>query len=380
MELNVLTMNIMMDGAAMDDPASELAQIMRDSAADIVIFSESSSAVLLKKIIDKMGNQWSGARAGSSAILSRFTLGLIDSDHKAVDLIESGDIVDQGKSGPAFNGADGITALVGVDAVNNGVFSHKSLIVSSIHAGYTNYAAYLPRGYDGNTWKPLTDGPVTDIQKIYDCNKASGRENQLKQVISLVEKYQGLFDTPDMASLIAGDFNEPSGIDWSEGLKSHFGHHGVVYDWDTTRLLSENGYTDTFHYARLKNCGLSQASPQDQIDACILKHPGITWQSRPPKDLQGHWAPLADDRDRVDFIFMRPCASNVSLIKKSSVVGDNYYYGYYQGQTSGPSTLGENETANGTLDDFLSLGYPTSDGRNFPSDHRGVMTTLEIGL
>ncbi|CAI1508605.1 Uncharacterised protein [Serratia ficaria] len=360
----------------MDNPASELAQIILNCGADIVILSESNSAALLKKIINKVGGQWAGARAGSSAVLSSKPLGLLDKQLKAVNKITTGDVIDNGSDSPAYNGASGITVLV--DIANSGTFDKKSLIVSSVHPEYRNYAAYLPRGYDGNTWKPLLDGAVTDIKKIQDANRKSGREAQLNQVLTAIEKYEAIYNAKKMTSVIAGDFNEPSGVDWSEGLKSCFGHHGVVYDWDTTRLLREKEYIDTFHHARLKKNGLTENSPRKDIDTCIIKHPGITWQSCPPKNKQGHWGDQADDRDRLDFIFIRPTDTTTADIQDSVIVGDNYYYGYYQGQTSGTSVCKLNDSSNGTIDDFLTLGYPKSDEQHFPSDHRGVLTTVDL--
>ena len=58
----------------------------------------------------------------------------------------------------------------------------RELVVCSAHLDYRNYAVYLPRGYDGNSFKVIDANgdqepdPVTDLDTIHAMDKASSRD------------------------------------------------------------------------------------------------------------------------------------------------------------------------------------------------------------
>ncbi len=164
---------------------------------------------------------------------------------------------------------------------------NMEVAVYSAHLDYTHYAPYLPRGYDGYTWKKLP-APVTDVDSILTSNLASQRDEALTVFIKEAQKdiQAGRF------VIIGGDFNEASHRDWTVAVKDSFDHRGCVVPWTSTIMLEKAGFIDSFR----------EKYPNP------VTHPGFTY----PADCKQvdvsklAWAPDADDRDRIDFIFYYP--------------------------------------------------------------------------
>lgn len=92
--------------------------------------------------------------------------------------------------------------------------------------------------------------------------------------------------------LLAGDFNEPSHLDWKEDTKKLWGHNGVIVNWDCSRMLYEAGFRDAYR----------------SVYPNPVTHPGFTYPAgnkcAPVAKLT--WAPEADERERIDFIYYYP--------------------------------------------------------------------------
>lgn len=166
------------------------------------------------------------------------------------------------------------------------------------HLEYRYYATYLPRGYAGDVlgsgfptewrgWNKLS-GPVTDVPQILAANEASGRPASAAAL------------TADMANereagrltIMGADMNEPSVLDWTESTANLYDHNGVVAPWQTSRILRDGGLVDAY-----------RAVYPDPVT-----HPGFTWPADTPNVSvsQLAWAPEADERDRIDYIFFAP--------------------------------------------------------------------------
>jgi len=161
----------------------------------------------------------------------------------------------------------------------------RHFVFYALHLDYTNYACYLPRGYDGVTWEKL-ESPITDVLAITTANRKSKRDEAIRDVIKDVEKEDQL-----QSFVIAGDFNEPSHLDWTDETKDLFDHRGAVVPWDCSVLLQRAGFMDSFR----------QKYPNP------VSHPGFTYPTY-NKDVplsKLAWAPTADDRDRIDYIYFR---------------------------------------------------------------------------
>lgn len=155
----------------------------------------------------------------------------------------------------------------------------------ALHLDYRNYACFLPRGYDGNTWKKIGH-PVTDSESVLAMNRKSGRPAGIAAVIEASSR-----DCDNgYAVVIAGDFNEPSHLDWGENTADLYDHNGAVIQWDCSTLLEKAGFRDVYR----------------AVWPDPLENPGFTYPSNNPALAPERltWAPEADERDRIDFIYI----------------------------------------------------------------------------
>ena len=161
----------------------------------------------------------------------------------------------------------------------------RKVAVYTAHLDYLDCAYYNARGYDGSTWKEI---PLpASVEEILKVNVASQRDDAIRLFITQAEK--------DLAAgykvIIGGDFNEPSHCDWIEKNKDMYDHNGFVVPWTVTTLLEEAGFVDSYR----------------KIYPNPLTHPGFTYPSDNPAKTPEKitWAPKADERDRIDFIFYK---------------------------------------------------------------------------
>lgn len=212
--------------------------------------------------------------------------------------------------------------------------------VYTTHLDYTNCAYYRVRGYDGSTWAELPE-PDTDLESIMADNVASQRDDAIRLFIADAAK--------DAAAghliFLAGDFNEPSHLDWIESTKDSADHHGMVVPWTVTTLLDEAGYADSYR--------VKYPNP--------VTHPGYTYPADCPgaKMSQLLWAPKADERERIDFIFFRP--DKRLKLKDITIFGP-------KGSVQRGQRMVET-----SQDPFL---LPSTE--NWPTDHKGVLATFRV--
>lgn len=161
----------------------------------------------------------------------------------------------------------------------------RTFCVYTAHLDYQDDAYYNVRGYDGSTWKE-TERPK-DVKELLRLNDASWRDDAIRIFLN-----EARHDTEEGALVIVGgDFNEPSWQDWTEATKDLYDHHGFVVPWTVTRLLTDNGFADAFR----------------TVHPDPLTHPGFTYPSWNPAVPVSRltWAPKADERERIDYIFYR---------------------------------------------------------------------------
>lgn len=218
--------------------------------------------------------------------------------------------------------------------LTSGVNGHKVAIYTA-HLDYLNCAYYNARGYDGSTWKEI---PLpTSVEEILNVNVASLRDDAIRQFITQAEK--------DLATgyrvIVGGDFNEPSHLDWIEKNKNLYDHNGFVIPWTVTTLLEEAGFIDSYR----------------KIYPNPLTHPGFTYPSdnlaKTPEKIT--WAPKADERDRIDFIFYKGKGLKA---KKAIVFGPK------------ESIVRSQRVSENSKDKFL---LPL---QVWPTDHKGLLVTF----
>ncbi|MGM9478189.1 endonuclease/exonuclease/phosphatase family protein [Pedobacter sp. GSP4] len=218
---------------------------------------------------------------------------------------------------------------------------NTEVAVYSAHLDYLNYACYLPRGYDGNSFQKISQ-PVTDVNAILASNLQSTRDEEIAAFVNdaKLERDSGRI------VILGGDFNEPSHLDWVSAQKDLFDHHGTIVPWQSSVTLYAKGYKDAY---RVKN--------PDPVQA-----PGFTWAAfNTSASLSSLvWAPDADERDRIDYIYYADNSNRVT-VDQSIVFGP-----------SGSIVRGQ-----GYEDPTYTNPFLIPSG-TWPSDHKGLITTFSI--
>lgn len=319
-ELKVLQMNIWQEGTMVEGGFDAIADEVARLEPDIVMFSEVRNyngqpfIPRIREALRKRGKAYYGESSSLDVgILSRYK------------------IKEQRPVYPLENDAGSVLkARLDVDG--------KEVVVYSAHLDYTHYACYMPRGYSGMTWKKM-DAPVTDAAEVEKANQESLRDEAIRGVIEDAGK-----DRADFI-LLGGDFNEPSHLDWTERTKSLWDHNGAVVRWDCSTLLYHAGFEDAYR--------VRYPDP--------VTHPGFTFPSdNPAVPVQKlAWAPEADERDRIDYIYYLP-NRNWKLLDIAVV---------------GPSTsiIRGERREEGTQDTFIT---PVA---VWPTDHKAVLATFRLG-
>ncbi len=316
--LKILQFNIWQEGTVVENGFQGIVDNILNADPDLITFSEVRNynevefiPRLLEALADK-GVSYYGLPSSSTGILSKYP------------------ITEQVYAYPPGHGSI-LKATIPLD--------DKIIVLYSAHLDYTRYACYLPRGYSGTTWEKI-EAPVLDVDSILTVNRESFRDDAIKDLITDArkEKEKGHF------IFVGGDFNEPSHLDWTEATKDLFDHNGTIVAWDCSVLLYENGFKDAYR----------EAHPNP------VTHPGFTFpsdnQDMPTNKLT--WAPGADERDRIDFIYFMP-DSRLKLTD-AIIVGPS---------SSIIRNIRTEETGN---DKFILPASP------WPTDHKAVMATFMI--
>lgn len=175
----------------------------------------------------------------------------------------------------------------------------------SCHLDHRHYECYLPRGYSGMTWKKI-DRPVTDEQEVLRANRLAYRDESVKAFLKEARK-----DCEAGRSVvIGGDFNEPSHLDWQADTRELWDHHGAIVRWDCSSMLHRAGFKDAYR----------ERYPDP------VRCPGFTFPAGNRKAEEVHpgslaWAPEADERDRIDFIYYNASSPQSLSLKDCSLVG-----------------------------------------------------------
>ena len=190
-----------------------------------------------------------------------------------------------------------------------------------------------------NNWQKM-DAPLTDTTEILRRNALSLRDEAIHNFTADAQK--------EIAGgslvFLGGDFNEPSHLDWTEATKDSAEHHGVIIAWPATSTLQQCSFRDAYR----------------SLYPNPITHPGYTYPSDNPALAPEKitWAPDADERERIDFIFYYP-HKNLKL-KEASVVGPN-------------GCIRKGKWAPELSRDSFILPQDT-----WPSDHKGVWAKFRL--
>lgn len=161
----------------------------------------------------------------------------------------------------------------------------RTFSVYTAHLDYLDDAYYNVRGYDGSTWKPCPV-PAT-AREALERNARSCRDEAVAALLRSADDDE----REGCVSIVGGDFNEPSYLDWCDATRHLFDHHGLAVPWPQTLRLAEAGFTDCWR-ALYPN---------------PVTHPGFTFPADNP-DVPVErltWTPAADERERIDYVFFR---------------------------------------------------------------------------
>lgn len=359
LQIRALQFNVWLDATRVRDGLSLTANTIIESGADIVSLVEVKNlhgdfVEKIKKQLKKRNCTFYGGFTGNplkfgldadTAILSRYPV----TEEKIIYRTRENCIV---------------RSMIDVEGT--------LLAVYSVHLEYRCYSSYLPRGYNSNSqqfpgwnmigtsrwrfygtsrlrkllWRKDDDEPkaMTDPKLIRQDNIASTRPEAMAHLIDDAR----LLEENNVPIVIMGDFNEPSTLDWTESMSHIADHNGLVYKWDTTELLRQSGFTDSYR----------------ELYPDPTTHPGFTWPAaaRASGELpkKTDWIKMADERDRLDYVFYKGHQLEASdawlvgtpvTVVKSDFVDESKIF---QDRCS------------------YSIGSP------WPSDHRAVMTVFEV--
>ncbi len=318
-KIRVLQFNIWQEGTVVPNGFKAIVDEIVAAKADLVAFSEVRNyhkTDFSKRIIAelaKRGMRYYGGKSYDSGLISRFPI----KEYKALYPVKE----DHGSITKALINVNGITVAF-----------------YSAHLDYLNCSYYMPRGYDGSTWRELSS-PETNIDTLLKIGYRSMRDDAVK--VFITDAKQEIAHGNHV--IIGGDFNEPSHRDWGKEMAALYDHNGVVINWTCTTLLEEVGLVDVYR----------------EIYPNPVKNPGFTYPSA-NKDIPIQkltWAPKADERERIDFIFFYP---NKHLkITDAVIVGVD-------------SSICRSKVVKETTDKFIKPQGV------WPSDHKAVLAVFEL--
>lgn len=213
----------------------------------------------------------------------------------------------------------------------------------SCHLDYRHYECYMPRGYSGTTWKKI-DAPVTDEQAVLEANRRSFRDESIKVFLEEARRDIAL----GRSVVIGGDFNEPSHLDWQADTKDLWDHHGAVIHWDCSMMLHKAGFKDAY-----------REQHPDPVRCPGFTFPAGNKLAEEAKREKLAWAPEADERDRIDFIYYYSADGALSL-KSCTLVGPS-------------ETVLRGKIVENRSDDSILTPRAA-----WPSDHKGNLATFTL--
>lgn len=325
--VRVLEFNLWQEGTSVAGGFDKIVDVMLASQADVIAMSEVRNyqqVDLHKRLIKALAKQgevfYGKFGGGDVGVISRWPI-------VKTDIVADSTSLDRGS----------------IIAYYLRHPSGRELVVCAAHLDYRNYAVYLPRGYDGNSFKMIdSDGdgepdPVTDLKKLHAMDRASARDDALKAFVAYVKREQ----LTTRAVILAGDFNECSHLDWTAVTRDLFSHNGVVIKWQNSLMLQKAGFHDCWR----------------QLYPSPVTHPGATWPSPAWQKGSTSWAAKVDERDRIDFIYHNGCGLQP---QRAWIVGSPQYY--LRNELATPATL-----------DPFALAEIA-----WPSDHKALMVDFEL--
>lgn len=318
--LKFLQFNIWQEGTIVPEGFDAIVEEIVANKADIVALSEVrnyKNVPFHKKLMDALaakGFSYHSTYSYDSGILSKFPIESFSEVYPHKD-----------DYGSAYK------AIIDVNG--------KKVAAYTAHLDYRNAANYLTRGYDANTWKKLPN-KVDSVKEVLKINLASKRDEAIQLIVDDAKKERLL----GRFAILGIDLNEPSHRDWKKDTKDLFDHNGLVIPWQNTLTLEKAGWIDAYR----------------KIYPNVLTHPGFTFPAYNSDVTISKliWAPEADDRDRIDFVFYTK-HKNFRL-KEVAILGPN------------TSIVNGKMIVETTQDPFITPKAV------WPTDHKAILATFTV--
>ncbi|CAJ0946631.1 unnamed protein product, partial [Mesorhabditis belari] len=151
------------------------------------------------------------------------------------------------------------------------------LNIWGVHAAYQAYGPYA-----------AYNKMVTNLSQIITAEHwhKAGRAADIQTILSSPEMAEALKEEDKIPMIVAGDFNSPSHLDWTDETTSF--HGGWAVPWPATKELIDFGFIDSFRAL--------YPSP--------VEDPAYTWSTCNKFNSEYDFA-IPEPQDRIDFIFYR---------------------------------------------------------------------------
>jgi len=255
--LRLMSFNTWRKGKHIHGGFDKIIQHVRTVNPDIVAFQELDIGAM-HYLLKAFGDEWSGIQNDHghfpTGILTKHSLNV----HSKITLSSN--------------------KGVGCDiTINWGGSKSKVVHIWSVHLDSSHYGPYyaLNPKFESN-WQEFA----------YD---KSARIAETKELLNLLPKDS--LGNEDSSTLIIGDFNEPSHLDWIPEAKQLHGNRS--FDWPVSKIMSSEGFQDVY---RILN-----PSP--------VESPGNTWspifKNVPESGYAYQDRSQSEPQDRIDFIYYK---------------------------------------------------------------------------
>jgi len=150
-----------------------------------------------------------------------------------------------------------------------------------------------------NVWLHYLPDFFQDIKQFSPDSLIAGEgTTRLQEIKAILNSVDSISEVLNIPVIIGGDFNAGSHLDWTESTREF--HYGKVVEWPVSKLMVDNGYTDSFR----------EANPD------------------PLKTMDGTWGFLNEDiiSDRIDFIYYK---GDIIKAKHSQIVLEDPEGGFF---------------------------------------------------
>ncbi|WKY13263.1 hypothetical protein Q1695_004240 [Nippostrongylus brasiliensis] len=250
--LRVMTFNIWLSGASVHNGLHKIAKHIRLVNPDIVALQEVEDVYVIGNLTEMLGEPWIGIH------------------HQNRSLPDTG-ILTRHEIVPSTytNTSKGLGVRIVVDSLYFVNFW-------SMHLEYLSYGPYA-----------AYNKMVTSIDQILageDPKSGESRKQNAEELRNNPRMTAWRRKSDIVPIIVAGDFNCPSHLDWTEAARKK--HGGWQVTWPATKIMEEMGFIDSYR----------------ELHPDIEAEPGYTWSTCNKFNSQWDYT-IPEPQDRIDFIF-----------------------------------------------------------------------------